>query len=88
MKALPNSSLYGPYQALSSSNPLLQASFTGTAIRKGINERLVEAHADDGLLEIFGLKQGWHASFVMFELIFAKHIAQRVPFQSAMISGE
>ncbi|KAJ6958064.1 diacylglycerol kinase 3-like [Populus alba x Populus x berolinensis] len=25
----------------------------------------VEAHVDDGLLEIFGLKQGWHASFVM-----------------------
>ncbi|KAL4654540.1 hypothetical protein ACB092_01G386800 [Castanea dentata] len=88
----------------------------------------VEAHADDGLLEIFGLKQGWHASFVMVELISAKHIAQaaairleirggewkdaymqmdgepwkqplskdystfveikRVPFQSAMISGE
>ena len=29
----------------------------------------VKAHADDGLLEIFGLKQGWHASFVMVELI-------------------
>nr|CAD1827874.1 unnamed protein product [Ananas comosus var. bracteatus] len=36
----------------------------------------VEAHADDGLLEIFGLKQGWHASLVMTELISAKHIAQ------------
>jgi hypothetical protein len=36
----------------------------------------VEAHVDDGLLEIFGLKQGWHASFVMVELISAKHIAQ------------
>ncbi|XP_073010948.1 diacylglycerol kinase 7-like [Typha latifolia] len=36
----------------------------------------VEAHADDGLLEIFGLKQGWHASVVMTELISAKHIAQ------------
>ena len=36
-KALPNSSLYGPYQALSSSNPLLQASFMGIAICKGIN---------------------------------------------------
>ncbi|KAK7847407.1 diacylglycerol kinase 4, partial [Quercus suber] len=33
----------------------------------------VEARADDGLLEIFGLKQGWHASFVMIELISAKH---------------
>ena len=36
----------------------------------------VEANADDGLLEIFGLKHGWHASFVMVELISAKHIAQ------------
>ncbi|CAN1228717.1 Diacylglycerol kinase 7 [Linum grandiflorum] len=36
----------------------------------------VEAHVDDGLIEIFGLKQGWHASFVMVELISAKHIAQ------------
>ncbi|KAL3643192.1 Diacylglycerol kinase 7 [Castilleja foliolosa] len=35
-----------------------------------------EAHADDGLLEIFGLKHGWHASMVMAELISAKHIAQ------------
>ncbi|KAL0001912.1 hypothetical protein SO802_015693 [Lithocarpus litseifolius] len=34
-KAPPDSSLYGPYQALSSSNPSLQASFTGIAIRKG-----------------------------------------------------
>ncbi|KAE9601684.1 putative diacylglycerol kinase (ATP) [Lupinus albus] len=36
----------------------------------------VEADVADGLLEIFGLKQGWHASFVMVELISAKHIAQ------------
>ncbi|XP_039145440.1 diacylglycerol kinase 7-like [Dioscorea cayenensis subsp. rotundata] len=36
----------------------------------------LEAREDDGLLEIFGLKQGWHASFVMVELITAKHIAQ------------
>ncbi|KVH87656.1 ATP-NAD kinase-like domain-containing protein [Cynara cardunculus var. scolymus] len=36
----------------------------------------VEAKADDGLLEIFGFKQGWHASFVMVDLISAKHIAQ------------
>lgn len=35
-----------------------------------------EALADDGLLEIVGLKHGWHASFVMVELINAKHIAQ------------
>lgn len=31
---------------------------------------------DDGLLEVFGLKQGWHASLVMGELISAKHIVQ------------
>lgn len=42
----------------------------------GIQRGFVEARADDGLLEIFGLKQGWHASFVMVELISAKHIAQ------------
>lgn len=36
----------------------------------------VEADVADGLLEIFGLKQGWHASFVMVDLISAKHIAQ------------
>ena len=35
----------------------------------------VEAHANDGLIEIFGVKQGGHASFVMVELISAKHIA-------------
>ncbi|XP_062077788.1 diacylglycerol kinase 3-like isoform X2 [Humulus lupulus] len=39
-------------------------------------KKFVEAHADDGLLEIFGLKHGWHASFVMVELISAKHISQ------------
>ena len=37
MKALPDSSLYDPYQALSSSYPSLQASFTSIAICKGIN---------------------------------------------------
>ena len=36
-KSLPDSSLYDPYQALSSSNPSLQALFTGIAIRRGIN---------------------------------------------------
>ncbi|KAL5840232.1 hypothetical protein ACOSQ4_012840 [Xanthoceras sorbifolium] len=46
----------------------------------------LEAHADDRLLEIFGLKQGWHASFVMVELISAKHIAQL--FQAAAIRLE
>ncbi|KAF1887676.1 hypothetical protein Lal_00040730 [Lupinus albus] len=42
----------------------------------------VEADVADGLLEIFGLKQGWHASFVMVELISAKHIAQCVSYIS------
>ncbi|THG09421.1 hypothetical protein TEA_009681 [Camellia sinensis var. sinensis] len=36
----------------------------------------VGAHVNDGLLEIFGLKQGWLASFVLSDLISAKHIAQ------------
>ncbi|WVZ94287.1 hypothetical protein U9M48_040193 [Paspalum notatum var. saurae] len=40
----------------------------------------VEAQSYDGLLEIFGLKQGWHASLVMVELISAKHIAQKFIF--------
>lgn len=31
----------------------------------------VEVHADDGYLEIFGLKQGWHASIIMVDLISA-----------------
>jgi Diacylglycerol kinase accessory domain len=41
-----------------------------------LQKGFVEAQADDGLLEIFGLKQGWHASLVMVELVSAKHIAQ------------
>lgn len=36
----------------------------------------VEAKADDGVLEVFGFKHGWHASFVMADLISAKHIVQ------------
>ncbi|KAF5742872.1 diacylglycerol kinase family protein [Tripterygium wilfordii] len=48
----------------------------------------VEAHADDGLLEIFGLKQGWHASFVMVELISAKHIAQAAAIRLEFRGGE
>ncbi|XVF34284.1 hypothetical protein REPUB_Repub18cG0046100 [Reevesia pubescens] len=48
----------------------------------------VEAHADDGLLEIFGLKQGWHASFVMVELITAKHIAQATSIRLELRGGE
>ncbi|OMO94192.1 hypothetical protein CCACVL1_06124 [Corchorus capsularis] len=47
----------------------------------------VEAHADDGLLEIFGLKQGWHASFVMVELISAKHIAQAASIRLEIRGG-
>ncbi|KAF8400406.1 hypothetical protein HHK36_013704 [Tetracentron sinense] len=48
----------------------------------------VEAHADDGLLEIFGLKHGWHASFVMVELISAKHIAQASAIRLEIRGGE
>lgn len=48
----------------------------------------VEAHTDDGLLEIFGLKQGWHAAFVMVELINAKHIAQAAAIRFEIRGGE
>ncbi|KAI4982558.1 hypothetical protein ZWY2020_023050 [Hordeum vulgare] len=48
----------------------------------------VEAHSDDGLIEIFGLKEGWHASFVMAELIKAKHIAQAAAIKFEMRGGE
>ncbi|KAJ0984240.1 hypothetical protein J5N97_002596 [Dioscorea zingiberensis] len=48
----------------------------------------VEAHVDDGLLEIFGLKQGWHASFVMVELIPAKHITQAAAIRLEIRGGE
>ncbi|KAL3532906.1 hypothetical protein ACH5RR_006427 [Cinchona calisaya] len=48
----------------------------------------VEAHADDGLLEIFGLKHGWHASIVMAELISAKHIAQASAICFELRGGE
>ncbi|CAM0943572.1 unnamed protein product [Alopecurus aequalis] len=48
----------------------------------------VEAHSDDGLVEIFGLKEGWHASFVMAELIKAKHIAQAAAIKFEMRGGE
>ena len=37
MKAPSDSSLYGPYQDISSSNPSLQVSFMGIAIRKGVS---------------------------------------------------
>ncbi|XP_008779557.1 diacylglycerol kinase 7-like [Phoenix dactylifera] len=48
----------------------------------------VEAHMDDGLLEIFGLKQGWHASFVMTQLISARHIAQAAAIKMEIRGGE
>ncbi|KAH0661040.1 hypothetical protein KY290_027009 [Solanum tuberosum] len=48
----------------------------------------VEAHADDGCIEIFGLKQGWHASMVMVELISAKHIAQASAIRFELRAGE
>ncbi|PPD81636.1 hypothetical protein GOBAR_DD21439 [Gossypium barbadense] len=48
----------------------------------------VEAHVDDGILEIFGLKQGWHASFVMVELISAKHIAQASSIRLELSGGD
>ncbi|RWW27337.1 hypothetical protein GW17_00008236 [Ensete ventricosum] len=46
-----------------------------------------EAQVDDGLLEIFGLKHGWHASFVMVELISAKHIAQAAAIKLELRGG-
>lgn len=48
----------------------------------------VEANADDGLLEVFGLKHGWHASFVMVELISAKHIAQAAAIRFEVRGGD
>ncbi|XP_004242666.1 diacylglycerol kinase 7 [Solanum lycopersicum] len=48
----------------------------------------VEAHADDGYVEIFGLKHGWHASMVMVELISAKHIAQASAMRFELRGGE
>nr|XP_019704131.1 diacylglycerol kinase 7 isoform X2 [Elaeis guineensis] len=48
----------------------------------------IEAHVDDGLLEIFGLKQGWHASFVMTKLISAQHIAQAAAIKMEIRGGE
>lgn len=47
-----------------------------------LQKGFVEAQVDDGVLEIFGLKQGWHASLVMVELISAKHIAQVLFYSS------
>ncbi|MBA0574497.1 hypothetical protein Golob_001692 [Gossypium lobatum] len=55
---------------------------------RSLRRGFVEAHADDGLLEIFGLKQGWHASFVMVELISAKHIAQASSIRLEIRGGE
>uniref|UniRef100_A0A0C9QX78 Diacylglycerol kinase n=1 Tax=Wollemia nobilis TaxID=56998 RepID=A0A0C9QX78_9CONI len=47
----------------------------------------VEAHPDDGLLEIFGLKEGWHTTFVMIELIKAKHLAQAAAIRMELRGG-
>ncbi|KAK9078869.1 hypothetical protein SSX86_002927 [Deinandra increscens subsp. villosa] len=47
----------------------------------------VEANSDDGLMEIFGLKQGWHASFVMADLISAKHLAQAAAIRFELRGG-
>ncbi|KAL8189524.1 hypothetical protein R6Q57_029090 [Mikania cordata] len=47
----------------------------------------VEASSDDGLLEIFGFKQGWHASFVMADFISAKHIAQAAGIRFELRGG-
>lgn len=52
------------------------------------NRGFVEPNVDDGLLEIFGLKHGWHASFVMVELISAKHIAQAAAIRFEVRGGE
>ncbi|THG10109.1 hypothetical protein TEA_021679 [Camellia sinensis var. sinensis] len=48
----------------------------------------VGAHVNDGLLEVFGLKQGWHASFVLSDLISAKHIAQASAIRFELRGGE
>ncbi|KAG0461658.1 hypothetical protein HPP92_021955 [Vanilla planifolia] len=53
-----------------------------------LKKGFVEAQPDDGLLEIFGLKQGWHASFVMVELISAKHIAQAAAIRLEIRGGQ
>ncbi|XP_071696421.1 diacylglycerol kinase 3-like [Rutidosis leptorrhynchoides] len=52
-----------------------------------IKKGFVEANADDGLLEIFGFKHGWHASFVMVDLISAKHIAQATEIRFELRGG-
>ncbi|URE12517.1 DAGKa [Musa troglodytarum] len=46
-----------------------------------------EARPDDGLLEIFGLKHAWHASFVMAELRSAMHIAQAAAVKLSLTGG-
>ncbi|XP_047308593.1 diacylglycerol kinase 7-like [Impatiens glandulifera] len=48
----------------------------------------VEPSVEDGLLEIFGLKHGWHASFVMSEAISAKHLAQAAEVRFEFRGGE
>ncbi|XP_047323446.1 diacylglycerol kinase 7-like [Impatiens glandulifera] len=48
----------------------------------------IEPHVDDGLIEVFGLKQGWHASLVMVKLISAKHLAQAAAIRFEFRGGE
>ncbi|THU49017.1 hypothetical protein C4D60_Mb06t05150 [Musa balbisiana] len=47
-----------------------------------------EAHPDDGLLEIFGLKHAWHASCVMTELSPAVRIAQAAAVKLRLQGGD
>ncbi|KAL3629702.1 hypothetical protein CASFOL_026924 [Castilleja foliolosa] len=53
-----------------------------------LEKGFVEVQADDGLLEVFGFKQGWHASMVMVELISAKHITQASAIRFELRGGE
>ncbi|KAE9462473.1 hypothetical protein C3L33_05614, partial [Rhododendron williamsianum] len=65
---------------------VLQLRLASTCIRVVLG--FVEAHVDDGLIEIFGLKHGWHASMVMTELISAIHIAQGAAIRFEFRGGE
>ncbi|GLJ11862.1 hypothetical protein SUGI_0178740 [Cryptomeria japonica] len=48
----------------------------------------VKAQVNDGLIEIFGLKDGWHTSFVMVNMITAKHIAQAAALKLELRGGK
>lgn len=41
-----------------------------------LQKGFIQPRADDGLLEIFGLFDGWHASLIMLSLRSAKRLAQ------------